>query len=158
MKKRRWFVVAAALFVSLSLGAPQLARAQDDRDHHDDRDHRDDRDHHDDHRDDRDRDHHDHDRFDDHDRDGARDWYRDHHDYFRHGEGRYWRGEWEPNIHEGYVFTHDMRRGVRPVPRELLVRLGPVPRGYRYVVIGDHVVLVDNGWRIHDVLHFEVNF
>jgi hypothetical protein len=151
MRNRRWFVLAAALLVSLSLGAPRMTRAQDDRDHHDD--HRDDRDHHD-----NDRDHHDHDRFDDHDREGARDWYRDHHDYFRHNEGRYWHREWEPNIHEGFVFTQDMRRGIRPVPRELLVRLGPAPRGYRYVVIGDHVVLVDNGWRIHDVLHFELNF
>ena len=144
MRNRRWFVVAAALLVSLSLGAPRMTRAQDDRDHHDE--HRDDRDHHD------------HDRFDDHDREGARDWYRDHHEYFRHNEGRYWHREWEPNIHEGFVFTPDMRRGIRPVPRELLVRLGPPPRGYRYVIIGDHVVLVDNGWRIHDVLHFELNF
>ena len=144
MKSRRWFVVAAAFCVSFSLGAPRLTRAQDDRDHHDD--HRDDRDHHD------------HDRFDDHDRAGARDWYHDHHDYFRHDEGRYWHSEWEPNIREGFVFDHNMRRAVRPVPPELLVRLGPVPRGYRYVVIGDHVVLVDGGWRIHDVLHFEANF
>ena len=146
MKSQQWLVVAATLLVSLSLGTPRMTPAQDDRDHHDE------------HRDDRDRDHHDHDRFDDHDRDAARDWYRHHHDYFRHDEGRYWRSEWEPNIHEGFVFTHDMRRAVRPVPPELLVRLGPVPRGYRYVVIGDHVCLVDGGWRIHDVLHFELSF
>lgn len=153
MKSREWLVVAAAVFVSLSLGATK-ARGQDrdHGDHSDYGDHRDDRDHH------GDRDHHDHDRFDDHDRDGAREWYRDHHDYFRHNEGRYWHREWEPNIHEGFVFTSDMRRGSRPVPAELLVRLGPVPRGYRYVAIGDHVVMVDNGWRIHDVLHFELNF
>jgi hypothetical protein len=26
------------------------------------------------------------------------------------------------------------------------------------VVIGDHVCLIDRGYRIHDVLHFELNF
>jgi hypothetical protein len=25
-------------------------------------------------------------------------------------------------------------------------------------VIGDHVCLIDRGYRIHDVLHFELNF
>ena len=145
MKKSSRFAIVAGVFVSLALGPPNV-RAQYDRDHHDD--------HRDDHRDDRDH----HDRFNDHDREQARDWYAHHHDAFHHTEGRYWHREWEPNIHEGYVFTPDMRRGWRPVPRDLLVRLGPVPRGYRYVVIGDHVVLVDDGWRIHDVLHFEVNF
>lgn len=141
MTRRDWFGVASALFLTVTLGVP-TARAQD---HHDEGRHEG-------------WDHHNHDRFDDHDRDAARDWYRGHHEYFRHDEGRYWHREWEPNIHEGFVFTRDMRRAVRPVPPELLVRLGPVPRGYRYVVIGDHVCLVDNGWRIHDVLHFEVNF
>jgi len=130
MKSRGWIAVALSLLLGLSLGTT-FAGAQE---------------------------HHDHDRFDDHDRAGARDWYRDHHEYFRHDEGRYWHHEWEGNIHEGFVFTPDMRRGIRPVPRELPVRLGPVPRGYRYVVIGDHVVLVDDGWRVHDVLHFEANF
>jgi Ni/Co efflux regulator RcnB len=105
---------------------------------------------------DRDRDRHDHDRFDDRDRQVARDWYRDHHDAFRHDEGRYWHREWEPNIREGYVLTPEMRAGIRPVPRDL--RLPPPPPGYRYVMIGDHIVLVDRGYRIHDVLHFELNF
>jgi hypothetical protein len=130
MKSRGWIAVALSLLLGLSVGRA-FAGAQE---------------------------HHDHDRFDDHDRASARDWYRGHHEYFRHDEGRYWHHEWEGNIHEGFVFTPDMRRGIRPVPHELLVRLGPVPRGYRYVVIGDHVVLVDDGWRVHDVLHFEANF
>jgi Ni/Co efflux regulator RcnB len=148
MKNRRWFsaatTLAMALFVSVT-----LAQAQDDRDHHD-QDNRD-QGHHD-------RDHHDHDRFDDHDRQAARDWYRDHHDYVRHDEGRYWHSQWEPNIREGFVFSRDMRHAMRPVPRDLYVRLAPPPPGYRYVMIGDHIVLVDRGYRIHDVLHFELNF
>jgi Ni/Co efflux regulator RcnB len=150
MKIRRWFASATTLLITLFLGVT-LAKAQDqdNRDHHDqgsqDRDHQD-------------RDHHDHDRFDDHDRQAARDWYRDHHDAFRHDEGRYWHQEWEPNIREGFVFTPEMRRAIRPAPRDLYGRLAPPPRGYRYVVIGDHVCLVDRGYRIHDVLHFELNF
>ncbi len=148
MKMRRWVSAATTLVLSVFLGVT-LANAQD----HDDRDHHD-QGYHGDH----DRDHHDHDRFNDHDRDQARDWYRHHHDAFRVREGRYWHREWEPDIHEGFVFTPEMRRGFRPVPHDLLVRLGPAPPGYRYVVIGDHVCLIDGGYRIHDVLHFELNF
>jgi hypothetical protein len=128
MRSRSWMGVALSLLLGLSVG--KVVRAQE---------------------------HHDHDRFDDHDRAAAHDWYHDHHTYFRHDEGRYWHGEWEPNIHEGFVFTPEMRRAFRPVPHELLVRLGPAPHGWRYVVIGDHVCLVDADWRIHDVLHFELN-
>jgi Ni/Co efflux regulator RcnB len=146
MMSRRCFVLASAVLVSLSLGAP-IVRAQDRDQHGDDRDHHD-----------QDRDHHDHDRFDDHDRQVARDWYRDHHDAFRHDEGRYWHQEWEPNIREGIVFTPAMRRAIRPVPRDFYSRLAPPPRGYRYVIIGDHVCLIDRDYRIHDVLHFETNF
>jgi hypothetical protein len=143
MKMRRWVSGATTLLLSLFLGVT-LAHAQD----HDDRDHHD--------HGDQVRDHHD--RFNDHDRAQARDWYQHHHDAFRVREGRYWHREWEPNIHEGFVFTPEMRRGFRPVPHDLLVRLGPAPPGYRYVVIGDHVCLIDGGYRIHDVLHFELNF
>lgn len=150
MKLRRWVSGATTLLLSLFLGVT-LANAQD----HDDRDHHDnDQGYHGDH----DRDHHDHDRFDDHDRQGARDWYQHHHNAFNEREGRYWHREWEPDIREGFVFTPEMRRAFRPVPHDLLVRLGPAPPGYRYVVIGDHVCLIDRGYEIHDVLHFELNF
>jgi hypothetical protein len=140
MNNRRWCTAAATLVFGLCLGSPAL-RSQE-MSHHDP-------DHHD-------MDRHDH--FDDHDRNGAREWYRDHHDYVRHDEGRYWHREWEPDIHEGFVFTPEMRRGFRPVPHDLYVRLAPPPPGYRYVFVGDHLVLIDNGYRIHDVLHFELNF
>jgi hypothetical protein len=129
MRSRRWLGVGLSVLLGIGMGTT-AARAQE---------------------------HHDHDRFDDHDRAAAHDWYKDHHDAFHHDEGRYWHSAWEPNIHEGFVLTPEMRRAWRPVPHELLVRLGPCPPGYRYVVIGDHVVLVDSGWRIHDVLHLELN-
>jgi hypothetical protein len=128
MKNRGWFAVVSIFFLSLFVGVT-LAQGQDRHDH-----------------------------FDDHDRQVARDWYHTHPDAFRHDEGVYWHSEWEPNIREGFVLTPDMRAGIRPVPHDLYVTLAPPPRHYRYVIIGDHVVLVDNGYRIHDVLHFELNF
>jgi hypothetical protein len=127
MKRRGWMAVAMSALLGLGVGA-SAARAQA---------------------------HHDH--FDDHDRAAAHDYYKGHRAYFHHDEGKYWHSAWEPDIHEGFVLTPDMRAGWRPVPHDLLVRLGPCPPGYRYVVLGDHVVLVDGGWRIHDVLHLEVN-
>ena len=99
-----------------------------------------------------------HDRFDDHDRQAARSWYKDHHDAFRQEEGRNWQADWEPNIREGFVLTPDMRAAIQPAPVDLVAQFGPAPDGYRYVVIGDHVVLIDRDYRIHDVLHFELNF
>jgi len=141
MQSRRWFLNALGLAVGCAVAAP-LLKSQD----RDDRGRRDDRDHHD------------HDHFDDRDRAAARDWYRNHHDAFRHDEGRYWRNEWEPNIREGFVLTPGMRGAVRPVPRDLYGRFAPPPPGYRYVEIGNHIVLVDRGYRIHDVLHFELKF
>ena len=145
MKNARWAASVVTLLLALLVGIT-VAQAQD-------RDQGQDRDHHD-----QDRDHHDHDHFDDRDRGAARDWYRDHHGNFHHDEGRYWRRDWEPQIHEGFVLTPDMRAAIRPVPRDLYGRFGPPPPGYRYVVIGDHVCLIDRGYRIHDVLHFELNF
>ena len=154
MKLRKWVSGATTLLLSLFLGVT-LANAQD----HDDRDHHDrdqgyhDRDHHD-----RDRDHHDHDRFDDHDRQAAHDWYEHHRRDFRDREGRYWHREWEPEIREGFIFTPDMRAAIRPVPRGLYRELVPPPPGYRYVLIGDHICLIDSDYRIQDAFHLELNF
>lgn len=157
MKLRKWVSGATTLLLSLFLGVT-LASAQD----HDDRDHHDhdqgyhDRDHHDRDRDRYDR--HDHDRFDDHDRQAAHEWYEHHHRDFRDHEGRYWHREWEPEIREGFIFTPDMRAAIRPVPRGLYRELAPPPPGYRYVIIGDHICLIDNDYRIRDAFHLELNF
>jgi hypothetical protein len=99
-----------------------------------------------------------HDRFDDHDRQVARGWYKDHHNAFKREEGKNWHEDWEPNIREGFVLTPDMRVAIQPAPADLIAQFGPAPDGYRYVVIGDHVALIDRDYRIHDVLHFELNF
>jgi hypothetical protein len=59
---------------------------------------------------------------------------------------------------EGFVLTPEMRRAFRPGPPDLYRQFPPPPAGYCYVVIGDHVCLVNRSYRIHDVLHFELNF
>lgn len=68
-----------------------------------------------------------------------------------------WNNDYENRLRPGYVLDDDMRRMSRPAPYEMTRGLGRAPRGYRYVVIGGHVVLIDNGYRVHDAIHFEVN-
>ncbi len=68
-----------------------------------------------------------------------------------------WNNDYEGRLRPGYVLDEDMRRMSRPAPYALTRGLGPAPRGYRYVVIGGHVVLVDSGYRVHDAIHFERN-
>jgi hypothetical protein len=128
MRARRWVVATLFMFVGLCFGAA-LTQAQAKHDH-----------------------------FDDHDRQAARGWYKNHHDAFTREEGRNWHQDWEPNLREGFVLTPDMRAAIQPVPADLVAQFGPAPDGYRYVVIGDHVCLIDRDYRIHDVLHFELNF
>ena len=69
-----------------------------------------------------------------------------------------WNDDYERRIQPGYVLDPDMRRWARPAPYDMIRGLGPPPPGYRYVVIGGHVVLVDRGYRVHDAIHLELNF
>jgi Ni/Co efflux regulator RcnB len=68
-----------------------------------------------------------------------------------------WNNDYESRVRPGYVLDDDMRGMMRPAPDEMIRGFGVAPRGYRYVVIGGHVVLIDNGYRVHDAIHFEVN-
>ncbi len=109
-----------------------------------------------DHRKDEQRGHH---RFDDHDRREARQWYEHHRD--RPSEGfrdhdRFAR-EYEGRLREGYILDPEMRRMCHPIPEDLAYRLPPPRRHCRYVVIGGHLCLIDNGYRVQDVIHFELN-
>jgi hypothetical protein len=107
---------------------------------------------------DRDRDH-DHPRFEDHDRQAARGWYNEHHD--RLPEGLRDRDrlppELESRLQVGVLLDHDMRHRIHPVPAELIERLPPCPPHYRYVIIGGHICLIDEGFHVFDVIHFELN-
>ena len=143
MRFPRW-ILAVPITAAVAL-TPTAIRAQDrDRDQHHDRD--------------RDR----HERFDDHDRQVARDWYRGHHDdhdRYRGFRDRDRHRDWDDaRFREGYVIDRDMRRYAYAPPPALIRGFAPPPRHWRYVVIDGHLCLVDDGWRIHDVLHFEVNF
>jgi Ni/Co efflux regulator RcnB len=95
--------------------------------------------------------------FNDNQRQAARQYYKQH-----QGEPVFQRNQWnndyESRLQPGYVLDSDMRRLSRPAPRDLIRGLGPAPRGYRYIVVGGHVVLVDNGYRVHDAIHLELNF
>lgn len=99
------------------------------------------------------------DRFRDRDRQAARDWYDRHRDRPPHGfrEREWLAPEYESRMRIGYVLDPEMRRMARPIPGDLRYRLAPPPPHYRYVVIGGHVCLVDEGYRIHDVIHMELN-
>ena len=68
-----------------------------------------------------------------------------------------WNNDYENRLQPGYVLDNDMRGMSRPAPIEMTRGFGPTPRGYRYVVIGGHVVLIDSGYRVHDTIHLHVN-
>ena len=127
MKIKRTAIGSLLLFVGLSLGAT-LASAQNGPIH---------------------------DHFDTRDRKIATEWYKAHPDAFKSEQGTNWRADWEPNLRDGFVLTADMRAAVHRAPTELETQFGPAPEGYRYVMLGDHILIIDNDYRIHDVMHFE---
>ena len=59
----------------------------------------------------------------------------------------------ELQFQEGFVIDRTLRVQVHSVPSALLRLLAPAPRTYRYVVIGDHIVLIDSNYRVYDVIH-----
>jgi len=91
--------------------------------------------------------------FGDRDRQAMREWYRDHATgpEFR----RRWDRSWDDRVRVGLVLGPDLQAWARPVPPDLYGRLAPLPRGFRYMIVGDHVVVVDRRWRIRDVNRFE---
>jgi hypothetical protein len=101
----------------------------------------------------------DHDKFDDHDRQVSRDWYNQHRDNRPRGLRDRDRlpDRYESQLREGYVLDPYMRSRIYAVPSDYYRNMPPAPRGYRYVFIGGHAVLIDGGYRVHDVIHFELN-
>ena len=85
------------------------------------------------------------------------DWYRGHRGHLTvEFEARdHWRPEYERRIVAGYVVEPEVRRWAHPVPVEFEAHLQRLPRGYHYVVIGEHICVVDDGWRVYDVYHCE---
>ncbi|MDD5542447.1 MAG: hypothetical protein PHX83_04670 [Acidobacteriia bacterium] len=140
MKTRWWMTACATALLALMCSA---AVAQDRNDHDNDRN--------------RGQSKKAYRQFNENQRQYARTYYEQHHDQGLFRQDNRWNDDYESRIHPGYVLDRDMRRLSRPAPYDLTRGLGRPPRGYRYVVIGGHVVLVDNAYRVHDAIHFEIN-
>ena len=98
-----------------------------------------------------------HRQFDENQRQYARTYYNQNHNQAVFRQDDRWNNDYDNRLQAGYVLDDDMRRMSRPAPDEMTRGMGRPPRGYRYVVIGGHVVLIDGGYRVHDAIHFEIN-
>jgi hypothetical protein len=76
--------------------------------------------------------------FNENQRQYANTYYNQHQGLF--GQDKRWNNDYENRLQPGYVLDKDMRRMLRPAPNDLMRGLGRAPRGYRYVIIGGHVV------------------
>jgi len=156
--RKRWRVSActAALFVFTCSGAQAQDRNQDryyqNRGYQQDRGYDQNRDQYG-----NDRHRQNHFRFEDRDRQAAHGWYNQHRDRPGFRDRDRLAPEYESWLQEGYRLDWGMRRMARPIPYDLMRRLPPPPPGYRYVVIGGHIVMVDSWSRVHDVIHPELN-
>lgn len=63
----------------------------------------------------------------------------------------------EQRVQPGYVFNRNDRQRMYPAPAPLVRGFAPAPPGYRYVTFGGHIVLVDNAYRVHDVIRLQIN-
>jgi Ni/Co efflux regulator RcnB len=97
-------------------------------------------------------------RFQDKDRQAARDWYQHHRENPPEGFRQSDRldSSMESHLRVGVVMDNDLRHRIHPVPADLLATLPPPPAGYRYEVVGGQIVLVDSGWRIHDIININL--
>jgi hypothetical protein len=64
----------------------------------------------------------------------------------------------QARLRPGYVIDQDMRARVYEAPVVLVRTFQPAPYGYRYVVYGGQVVLVDDGYRVADVISLTISF
>ncbi len=113
-------------------------------------------------------------RFADRDRDIARNWYVHERRDARDDDNRDDRGDdarglppglrdrdrlppgIERKLAAGYLLSADDRRVLYPAPVILVRAFPPPPPGFRYFAFGGHIVMVDGGWRVRDVIHLEI--
>ena len=97
-------------------------------------------------------------RFADHDRQAANTWYASHRRDLPRGLQDRDRipADQRARIAPGFVFDRTMRARVYAAPYSLRRTLAPAPRGYRYVVYGGQVMLVDAGYRVSDVISLNI--
>jgi hypothetical protein len=133
--KKSWYLAAIAAALMICVGG--AAYAQERHEHHWDNDHP---------------------RFDDHEHVVVNSWWAGHRDHPPVGfrvvdrlpEG------WDARLQVGFVLDSGWRARLHPVPHDLLITLPPPPPHYAYWVVGGHVVLVDGGWHVADVIHIEL--
>jgi Ni/Co efflux regulator RcnB len=98
-------------------------------------------------------------RYSDHDRDEIRRWCDDHRDNLPPGLAK--KDRLPPGLERQLVvrgtLPPGLRRKIVVVPVELERRLPPPPPDCRHVVIGGHIVLVNQkSWLVMDVFHIEI--
>ena len=99
-------------------------------------------------------------RINDHDRQVANTWYDRHKNRPPRGFRRTDRlpQHYEARLQPGDQFDPYMRRRAYAASSDLTRGFAPPPRGYRYMVIGGHIVLVDAGFRVADVFRLNISF
>jgi Ni/Co efflux regulator RcnB len=103
-----------------------------------------------------DRDRTSHTKFDDRDRQAAREWLNEHRENLPQGfrEQDRLSPDQESRLQPGVILDSDTRRRIRPAPVDLLRRLPPPARHYRYAAVDDHILLVeDRTWSVSDIIH-----
>jgi len=97
--------------------------------------------------------------FNPHDQQVTRDWYNEHQSRPPAGlrNGDRLSADQESRIQEGRVLDKDMRRQVHPAPPDLARRLPPPPSHHRYVAVGGHIGLIDNGYQVKALVHLHEN-
>jgi Ni/Co efflux regulator RcnB len=98
--------------------------------------------------------------FNDRDRQVTRDWYQRNQ---RHvGSGWRQRDRLSPamqaRLRRGQRLDPTLRREMHSLPPDLYRQYGPAPRGYRYVIIGGNIVMIDDAYQVQDVFTLTLNF
>jgi Ni/Co efflux regulator RcnB len=97
--------------------------------------------------------------FNEHDQQVARDWSNQHQAHAPAGLRNQDRlsADEESRLREGAVLDKDLRRKVHSAPSDLSRRLPPPPSNHRYIAIGGHIGLIDNGYQLKAVIHLHDN-
>jgi Ni/Co efflux regulator RcnB len=59
----------------------------------------------------------------------------------------------EAKFKQGMVLNQAMKDVIKPVPTDLLHVLAPPPGVYRYAIVERHLVLIDDSYRVADLIH-----
>jgi Ni/Co efflux regulator RcnB len=97
--------------------------------------------------------------FSERDQQVTHDWYRQHQAHppagFRNQDRL--SSEEESRLREGATLDKDLRKKVHSAPPDLSRQLPPPPSRHRYVAVGNHVALIDNGYNVKAVIHLHEN-